>query len=110
MCLSNNNGSEKPTANIQCSPPSHILPGNSGDSVHKLGFEEDIGIVEHAVLERDNDELGTVEMAPQHLTNILLETDTDTSSKYTIQVKSAHRHTQTWVCERSRAASTSSSM
>ena len=91
--------SQQPTTKIEAYNVHHhlhILPGNSGDSVHKLGFEEDVGVVEHAVLERDNDELGTVEMAPQHLTNVLLEhthTDTRKSEETVSAALCCHTHT-----------------
>ena len=46
-------------------------PGHCGHSVHKPGLEENVCVIEHTVLQRNNDELRTAKMAPQHLTDIL---------------------------------------
>lgn len=41
------------------------------DAINELGLEENIGIVEHAVFERDYDELGMFEVGFNHLTDVL---------------------------------------
>ena len=46
-------------------------PGDSGDSIYKLGLEEYVGIIEHAIFQRHDYELGAVEVSPQHLTYVL---------------------------------------
>jgi len=46
-------------------------PCNSGDSIHKLCLEENIGVVKHAIFERDHDELRVSEVGSQHLPNVL---------------------------------------
>ena len=55
------------------SPRSHLTPspGHRGHSIHKPGLEENVCVIEHTVLQRNNDELRTTKMAPQHLTDIL---------------------------------------
>ena len=45
--------------------------GHGGHPVHKLGAEEHVGVVEHPVLERDDDELGAPEVGLQHVANVL---------------------------------------
>ncbi len=44
---------------------------DGGHPVHKLGAEEDVGVVEQPVLERDDDELGAPEVGLQHVANVL---------------------------------------
>ncbi len=44
---------------------------DGGHPVHKLGAEEDVGVVEHPVLERDDDELGAPEVGLQHVADVL---------------------------------------
>ena len=39
--------------------------GDSADAIDKFGAEEDVGIVEHALLERDYDELRFLEVCPK---------------------------------------------
>ena len=43
----------------------------SGHTVDKLCAKEDVGIVEHAVLERDDNELGVLEVSLEHEPDIL---------------------------------------
>ena len=53
-----------------CVSPSHHghpSPGHRGHSV----LEENVCVIEHTVLQRNNDELRTAKMTPQNLTNIL---------------------------------------
>ena len=45
--------------------------GHSGHPVNELGAEQDVGVVEHAVLERDHDELGALEVGLEHVANVL---------------------------------------
>ena len=46
-------------------------PGDRGHSINKLGSEENVGVVEHSVLERDHDELAVLEVVFQHLADVL---------------------------------------
>jgi hypothetical protein len=46
-------------------------PRDGGHPVHKLGAEEDVGVVKHPVLERDDDELGAPEVSLQHVADVL---------------------------------------
>ena len=46
-------------------------PAHSGHTVHELGPEEDVGVVEHAVLEGHHDELGVLEVGLQHVPDVL---------------------------------------
>ena len=41
------------------------------DAVHKLGAEDDVGVAEHALLERDHNELGVGEVRLDHAPNVL---------------------------------------
>lgn len=47
------------------------LPCDGGYTIHKLCLVENIGIIEHAVLERDNDELRFSEVGAKHLPDVL---------------------------------------
>ena len=44
---------------------------DGGDTVDKFGFEEHVGIVEHAVFKRHYNELRVFEMGSEHLTDVL---------------------------------------
>ena len=60
-------------------PHAYLLPvvlrlngaGDGGHAVHKLGAKEDVGVVEHPVLEGDDDELGAPEVGLEHVANVL---------------------------------------
>ena len=53
----------------------HILlvgcPAHSGHAINKLGAEQDVGIVEHTVLQGHNNELWMLEVGLQHVTDVL---------------------------------------
>lgn len=44
---------------------------DGADAVDKLRPEDDVGVVEHAFLERDHDELARAEMGLEHGANVL---------------------------------------
>ena len=44
---------------------------DGGHAVHELGAEDDVGVAEHALLERDHDELGVGEVRLDHAPNVL---------------------------------------
>ena len=95
------------------SPRSHLTPspGHCGHSVHKPGLEENVCVIEHAVLQRNNNELRTAKMTPQHLTDILYTTRTERVKESLGRPDSDDVLIErTCVWERSSAASTSSRM
>ena len=76
-----------------------------------LVFEENICVIEHTVLQRNNDELRTAKMAPQHLTDILYTIGTERAKESLGRPDSDDVLIEcTCVWERSSAASTSSRM
>ena len=48
-----------------------VSPGDCGDTINKLCLEENVGVVEHSVLQRDNYELRVSEVRAQHLADVL---------------------------------------
>ena len=50
---------------------SDFCPRDCGHSVDELGPEQNVGVVEHAVLERHHDELGALEVGLEHVANVL---------------------------------------
>mmetsp|Transcript_126419 Transcript_126419/g.307199 ORF Transcript_126419/g.307199 Transcript_126419/m.307199 type:complete len:273 (+) Transcript_126419:101-919(+) len=50
---------------------SRHCPGHSRNTIHKLGAEDNVGVVEHPLLERHHNELRLAEMCPQHGANVL---------------------------------------
>lgn len=50
-------------------------PRYSRHSVDELGAEQHVGVIEHAVLQGNNDELGLFEMRLQHVSDVLRMTE-----------------------------------
>ena len=44
---------------------------DGGHAIHELGAEDDVGVAEHALLERDHNELGVGEVRLDHPPNVL---------------------------------------
>ena len=61
------------TAARCASPAPALVDGarDGRDAVHKLGAEDDVGVAEHALLERDHDELGVGEVRFDHAPDVL---------------------------------------
>jgi hypothetical protein len=53
--------------------------GHRGHPVHKLGAEENVGVVEHAVLEGHDYELGAPEVGLEHVADVLGVTEVQCS-------------------------------
>ena len=46
-------------------------PGDRRDAIEEFGAEDDVGIVEHTLLQGDHNELGIREVLPDHASNVL---------------------------------------
>lgn len=63
----------KKATNLGSLPPALVLGGSAhrGHPVHELRPEEHVGVIEHAVLEADHDELRVLEVVLEHLSDVL---------------------------------------